>query len=238
MEKIDNVNHPKHYAPKFKCKDFECLTITEHLPFCLGNAFKYVWRAGDKGGYDKAMEDLDKALFYLDRAKDCGDYAHESNLKTARILWKLVQPEDTARWHVLDYLLYPGYSEPEATWMKKLREEVSEATLVKVRKESLYNKMNKVLQLYRGCEWNCNTSLTYDEGGELVPSTVVSLGRSFSDGFAAVVIDDKGVVLGYEKEFETLPEGSYVVGDWSLEASPEEVMVTICDELLKRKEGK
>ena len=235
--KEDEVNHPKHYAARFKAKDIECLNIPEKLPFSLGNAFKYVWRAGSKGGYEKSMQDLDKALFYLHNAKECGDYAHESNLKLARTVWSLLEPDGSARWHVLDYLLYPHMTEPEATWWDKLKEEVSKEALSKSREESLYNKMDKVLQLYRGCEWNCSTSLTYDEGGELVPSTVVSFGRSFKYGFSPVVVDGKGVVLGYEKEFETLPEGSYAAGDWSLEASPEEVMTTICDELLKRKAG-
>lgn len=60
--KHDPVNHPKHYTGH--PSGVECITITEHLNFCLGNAIKYIWRAGEKGD---ALEDLKKARWYLDR---------------------------------------------------------------------------------------------------------------------------------------------------------------------------
>jgi len=41
----------------------ECIQITEHMNFCLGNVIKYIWRCEEKGG----VEDLKKARFYLDR---------------------------------------------------------------------------------------------------------------------------------------------------------------------------
>ena len=59
----DNVNHPEHYTQSpFETKQLECIAFTRHMGFCDGNAFKYVWRAGAKGN---AVEDLDKALFYI-----------------------------------------------------------------------------------------------------------------------------------------------------------------------------
>lgn len=61
----DNVNHPQHY----KTFPIECIEITEHLDFCLGNAVKYIYCAGTKGGgVDKTIEDFKKALWYLERA--------------------------------------------------------------------------------------------------------------------------------------------------------------------------
>lgn len=63
---VDNVNHPTHYKPSFKMRQLECIDITRCLSFNLGNAFKYVWRAGRKGDMEKAMEDLDKAVWYLE----------------------------------------------------------------------------------------------------------------------------------------------------------------------------
>lgn len=42
----------------------ECIQITEHMSFCLGNAIKYIWRAGAKGN---AIDDLKKARWYIDR---------------------------------------------------------------------------------------------------------------------------------------------------------------------------
>lgn len=58
----DNVNHPKHYISH--PSGVECIEITEHMNFCLGNAVKYIWRASLKG---KEVEDLRKARWYIDR---------------------------------------------------------------------------------------------------------------------------------------------------------------------------
>lgn len=58
----DMVNHPPHYTAH--PSGVECIEITEHMNFCLGNALKYIWRAELKG-HD--VEDLKKAVFYLDR---------------------------------------------------------------------------------------------------------------------------------------------------------------------------
>ena len=69
----DNVNHPKHYMEGPVTRLIECIDITRYLPFSLGNAIKYVWRAGSKGDTDKALEDLDKALWYLDDWADMMD---------------------------------------------------------------------------------------------------------------------------------------------------------------------
>ena len=66
----DNVNHPSHYTwLKEKC-GIEVIDITRHMDFNLGNAIKYILRAGHKSeeGYsdiDKTVEDLQKAIFYL-----------------------------------------------------------------------------------------------------------------------------------------------------------------------------
>lgn len=57
----DPVN-PGHY--RNHPSGVECIQITEHMNFNLGNATKYIWRAGLKGA---AVEDLKKARWYLDR---------------------------------------------------------------------------------------------------------------------------------------------------------------------------
>jgi len=57
----DNVERPAHYVQH--PSGVECITITEHMSFCLGNAIKYIWRADLKGG----LEDLKKARWYIDR---------------------------------------------------------------------------------------------------------------------------------------------------------------------------
>jgi Protein of unknwon function (DUF3310) len=58
----DPVNHPAHYTGH--PSGVECITIVQHMGFCLGNVVKYVWRADLKGN---AIEDLEKARFYLDQ---------------------------------------------------------------------------------------------------------------------------------------------------------------------------
>lgn len=59
----DPVNQPQHY--RSHASGIECIQITEHMNFCLGNAVKYVWRAGLKS--ENAIEDLRKARWYIDR---------------------------------------------------------------------------------------------------------------------------------------------------------------------------
>lgn len=58
----DNVNHPAHYATH--PSGVECHDITRFMSFDLGNAVKYVWRAGAKDPA-KTVEDLRKALWYI-----------------------------------------------------------------------------------------------------------------------------------------------------------------------------
>jgi hypothetical protein len=59
----DSVNHPAHYTGH--PSGVECIDITEHFGFSLGNAIKYIWRAGLKS--DNAVEDLEKAVWYIQR---------------------------------------------------------------------------------------------------------------------------------------------------------------------------
>lgn len=61
MAEHDAVNYPKHYTSH--PSGIECIQITEHMGFCLGNAMKYLWRADLKNG----TEDLEKAAWYIQR---------------------------------------------------------------------------------------------------------------------------------------------------------------------------
>ena len=58
----DTVNHPSHYTDCFPPIQIECIDFTKDMSFLRGNAFKYVWRAGNK---NNAVEDLKKAIWYL-----------------------------------------------------------------------------------------------------------------------------------------------------------------------------
>lgn len=58
----DLVNHPKHYVSDLS--GVECIEITRHRNFNVGNAFKYLWRAGLKDS-SATVDDLRKAIFYI-----------------------------------------------------------------------------------------------------------------------------------------------------------------------------
>ena len=66
-ETYEFVNHPKHYNDH--PSGVECIDIIEHLTFNVGSAVKYAWRAGLKPGED-TLQDLDKAIWYLNREKE------------------------------------------------------------------------------------------------------------------------------------------------------------------------
>ncbi len=74
----DMVNHPKHYTSH--PSGVECIEITRHMNFNIGNAIKYLWRSGLKkpeyynaterevmrGVLSKEIQDLQKAVWYID----------------------------------------------------------------------------------------------------------------------------------------------------------------------------
>jgi len=74
---VDLINHPPHYGNH--PSGVECIAITEHMNFCLGNAIKYIWRADEKGN---DIDDLKKAAWYVNReierrlSANSDDYTH------------------------------------------------------------------------------------------------------------------------------------------------------------------
>ena len=63
-KKSDPVNHPSHYTTgKIEVIDY---IEDQKLPYHLGNAVKYISRAGKKDP-DKTIEDLSKAVWYINR---------------------------------------------------------------------------------------------------------------------------------------------------------------------------
>jgi len=64
-EEVDVVNQPPHYTEH--PSGIECIQVTEHMGFNLGNAIKYIWRCDLK---KDAIEDLKKAKWYIDREID------------------------------------------------------------------------------------------------------------------------------------------------------------------------
>ena len=68
-----NIDHPVHYNSH--PSGVECIDIAEHHNFNVGNAIKYIWRAGLKkeqglSDLEKELEDIDKAIWYLTRHRN------------------------------------------------------------------------------------------------------------------------------------------------------------------------
>ena len=61
---LDPVAHPTHYTSH--PSGVECIQVTQHMNFNLGNVVKYVWRNGLKGS-DNHIQDLKKAQWYLSK---------------------------------------------------------------------------------------------------------------------------------------------------------------------------
>lgn len=246
------VNHPKHYAPKFKTKSVECIDISEKLPFCLGNAFKYVWRAGDKGNFKKALEDLDKACWYLKRAiekgHDCGTGKEE-----ARNIFLTLEDDGSARYKILSNLLSPEYISINVgvmtveKWIKtpEFIKELTDQTKNNYGcfdLKELHNKMEKVLQLYPGNEWQASMKYSTDSEGDRCSSSSVSFGRwKDKEGdhwtFAILILDEFGVPLENDPGI-ILPKGSFECCGYSLDTTIEDLLNEVCDEILDRHDSR
>ncbi len=64
----DRIDHPKWYTQD--PSGIECIEITRHRNFNIGNAIKYLWRSGIKQDQDtslqeKQIEGLKKAIWYI-----------------------------------------------------------------------------------------------------------------------------------------------------------------------------
>lgn len=76
---MEQVNHPQHYGGADNT--YEAIKVIEawDLDFHLGNTVKYISRAGKKES-DKELQDLKKALWYLQRKIDTFNKEPEYNL--------------------------------------------------------------------------------------------------------------------------------------------------------------
>lgn len=74
--KADPVKRPSHYTSH--PSGVECIDVTEHMGFNLGNAIKYIWRADLK---DNALQDLKKAAWYINRQIELVEGTEEDRSK-------------------------------------------------------------------------------------------------------------------------------------------------------------
>lgn len=105
-EESDTINHPAHYGAAFPPVEIECIRITRYLPFTVGNAFKYIWRAGRKDP-EKTLEDLRKALWYVHYARRC-----ETDLRypAARAVFGLIPEDGSLRWFALRCIVHGSFA--------------------------------------------------------------------------------------------------------------------------------
>lgn len=95
---MDTIKHPKHYTSH--PSGVECIEITKHMSFTLGNAMKYIWRCDEK---NNDIEDLKKAIQYIEieierrqsKGGDDDDSNNESGLRD--FLYKNF-PTEISRW--------------------------------------------------------------------------------------------------------------------------------------------
>lgn len=90
----DNVNHPQHYVSQGHF--IEPIDLCRNLPFDIGNACKYIIRAGHK---NNEIEDIKKAIWYLN------DFVEKFNNYT--FFRDPTNPDDLT--FILAFLYY-GYS--------------------------------------------------------------------------------------------------------------------------------
>ena len=82
----DAVNHPSHYTDGIEVIDY---IESKHFPYHLGNAVKYISRAGKKNP-NETITDLQKAVWYLNRyigllQKEEADTSDTNDLASALI---------------------------------------------------------------------------------------------------------------------------------------------------------
>ena len=105
---IDNVNNPQHYKAKAVrlVLDFEPITILKDLPFCKGNAIKYVLRYKNKNG----LEDLKKAEYYIKADHEIAKPGNIEALVISEYLKKLLQTQKITKTEyrcIVDILFNP-----------------------------------------------------------------------------------------------------------------------------------
>lgn len=85
----DPVNHPRHYNAH--PSGIECIQIVEHMSFNLGNAFKYLWRAGLK---DNQTQDIQNALWYVARERGRRDRMFDRRVRPGQVHGYVTQVEN------------------------------------------------------------------------------------------------------------------------------------------------
>ncbi|WP_249024910.1 DUF3310 domain-containing protein, partial [Moraxella caviae] len=119
--KGDPIN-PSHYTTHQS--GIECIEITEHLSFCLGNCFKYLYRAGKKGDM---VEDLKKAAWYAERAYLNGESGDMPDAVKNKIAFVADYTDNEIIRRLMVFMIARRFEYPPRLIM--LRDKINEAVL-------------------------------------------------------------------------------------------------------------
>ena len=111
-----NVYHPPHY--KAHPSGVECIEITEHMSFCLGNAIKYIWRSGIKT--DDPVHDLSKAVWYINREISKIEKNQEKRVREL-VRYKYTESDKSSEWQ-------QSYNKEGSLWYPKYSIQYNKAT--------------------------------------------------------------------------------------------------------------
>lgn len=101
---FDPVENPKHYNSH--PSGVECIEVTRHHDFAIGNVIKYVWRAGlknDGQGVEAEIEDLKKARYYLDDKIKMLEAQHDETLDRIVAVKEALDVTATPKTRFLDF---------------------------------------------------------------------------------------------------------------------------------------
>lgn len=107
MKMYDNSEetNPKYYESGFQMDELQCIAISRFLKFAPGNAFKYIWRAGNKSS-ETEEKDLRKALWYLYDWRAWYPYTHVGgDHNEAKAVFDLIKPDGTERYAALSEII-------------------------------------------------------------------------------------------------------------------------------------
>jgi hypothetical protein len=110
IKSLSSVDHPLHYGGKDNpCETIKVIESLEMLDsFCIGNAIKYLMRAGKKNR-DTLIEDLKKARWYIDYFIESLDTEDDLNIED-QLLKAEKEEKDISNYiyKVSDHYPYPN----------------------------------------------------------------------------------------------------------------------------------
>ena len=124
-----SVTNPGYY--RSHPSGVECIDIIRHLPFNVGNAVKYLWRAGDKGGPEKLREDLEKAIWYIQDSIDHPRASTYSELVDYELLakWNRVESK-TKRGRIIILTIFVELAKQELeAWLDSLPNDIDQESI-------------------------------------------------------------------------------------------------------------